>query len=209
MGCSRTTPTVYAAPLAPAPSRAGAFCLERKLRPGFGAQNGMRFPFEPLAESVSRNLAPEWDGLSGWSFKRKVHPGIRAWNGTHFPEQLSTGNCVPEFRFRVGHAFRNGSQAEAVSHSEHSIWDAVSARHAIWKAHPVLSAQSGTWFPRVLPTGKCVPVWWAGGHKFSSPYRSTSLSHVGSAVCRMPAVCSFLASIPAERTSFMVKRSRG
>ena len=53
-----------------------------------------------------------------------------------------------------------------------------------------------------------------GGMRFgdawpSSSYRSTSLSHVGSAVCRMPAVCSFLASIPAERTSLMVKRSRG
>lgn len=66
--------------------------LRRKLRPGIDAQNGMRFPVEPLAESVSRNSAPEWDALSGWSFKRKVRPGIRAWNGTHFPEQPSAEN---------------------------------------------------------------------------------------------------------------------
>lgn len=181
----------------------------RKLHPGFDARNGIRFPFESLAESVSRNSAPEWDAFSGWSFKRKTHPGIRAWNGTHFPEQPSTGNCNPEFGFKPGHAFRTGLQPETASHSESSFWDALSARHAIWKAHPVLSTQSGPWFPRVLPTGKCVPVWWAGGHKLSSPYRSTSLSHVGRVVCRMPAVCSFFASISAERTSFMVKRSKG
>ena len=39
--------------------------FKRKLYPGFDAQNGIRFPFEPLAESMSRNSAPEWDTLSG------------------------------------------------------------------------------------------------------------------------------------------------
>ena len=47
-GCSRSASTTYAAPLAPAPSRAGAFCLERlrmrKLRPRFRLQNGTYFP---------------------------------------------------------------------------------------------------------------------------------------------------------------------
>ena len=43
-GCSRSTSTVYAAPLAPVPSRAGAFCLERRQHPGIGAQNGVQFP---------------------------------------------------------------------------------------------------------------------------------------------------------------------
>lgn len=98
----------------------------RKLRPGFDAQNGTHFPLEPLAESVSRNSAPEWDALSGWSFKRKVHPGIRAWNGMHFPEQPSTGNCVPEFRFRVGRRFRLNPLAESSSQNWRSEWDTVS-----------------------------------------------------------------------------------
>lgn len=35
----------------------------------------------------------------------------------------------------------------------------LSARHAIWKAHPVLSARSGTRFPREWLLGKCVPDW--------------------------------------------------
>ena len=188
MGCSRSTSTAYAAPLAPAPSRAGAFARSGNCVPELALRVGCAFLLEPSAETTSRNSVPEWDALSGTALNRKLRPRIYAQSGTLFPDRTS---------------------AESTSHSESRFWDAVSARHAIWKAHPVLSAQSGTWFPRVLPTGKCVPVWWAGGHKFSSPYRSTSLSHVGSAVCRMPAVCSFLASIPAERTSFMVKRSRG
>ena len=212
-GCSRSTPTAYAAPLAPAPSRAGAFCLERlrmrKLRPRFRLQNGTCFPFGalggnyipelalrtgcaflfgPSAETTSRNPVPEWDALSGSALNRKLCPGIMPQNGMRFPL---------------------AGRLESASQFERLFRDTVSARHAIWKAHPVLSAQSGTRFPRVLPTGKCVPVWWTGGHKLSSPYSSISLSHVGSAVCRMPAVCSFLASIPAERTSLMVKRSRG
>ena len=124
--------------------------LRRKLRPGIDAQNGTHFPFEPLAESVSRNSAPEWDALSDWSFKRKVHPGIRIWNGTHFPEQPSTGNCVPEFGFKPGHAFRTGLQPETASHSESSFWDTLSARSFVRKAHPVPSSYSGTHFPVVI-----------------------------------------------------------
>ena len=140
------------------------------------------------AESVSRNERSEWDAVSPWSPRRKLHPRIDAQNGMRFPNRL---------------------QAEIASHSESSFWDTLSARSFVGKAHPILSIQSGTWFPWVLPTGKCVPVWQADGHKLSSPYSSISLSHVGSMVWRMPAVCSFFASIPAERTSFMVKRSRG
>ena len=90
-------------------------------RPSFaprweGPRNGPRNrPQSPLAKSVSRKSAPEWDALSGWSFERKAHPGIRAWNGMYFPEQPSTGNCVPEFRFRVGCRFRLNPQAEIAS----------------------------------------------------------------------------------------------
>ena len=159
-------------------------CIRCAFGPGSIASRGLLFG----AETASRNPASEWDELSGTALNRKLRPGIDAQNGMRFPNRL---------------------QAEIASHSEPTFWDTLSARSFVGKAHPILSIQSGTWFPRVLPTGKCVPVWQADGHKLSSAYRSTSLSHVGSAVCRMPAVCSFFASIPAERTSFMVKRSRG
>ena len=183
--------------------------FKRKAHPGIRAWNGTHFPEQPS----TGNCDPESTLGTGcafpWGSQRKMYPGIRPRSGMHFPERSSTGNCVPESTLGTGYAFRNGLQAEIASRSEPRLWDALSARHAIWKAHPVLSTQSGSWFPRALPTGKCVPLCQADGHKLSSSYRSTSLSHVGSAVCRMPAVCSFLASIPAERTSFMVKRSRG
>lgn len=110
----------------------------RKLRPGFDAQNGTRFPLEPLAESVSRNSAPEWDALSGWSFKRKVHPGIRAWNGTHFPVVV---------------------HLETASQFERSFWDTLSVRPTIRKVRPVLSVQTGTRFPPAWLLGKHVPDW--------------------------------------------------
>lgn len=216
MGCSRSTSTAYAAPLALAPSRVGAFCLERlrmrKLRPRFRLQNGTYFP----DGASNGNCIPESTLGTGcafpWGSQRKMYPGIRPRSGMHFPERSSTGNCVPESTLGTGYTFRNGLQAEIASRSEPSFRDTVSARHAIWKAHSVLSVRTGTRFPREWLLGKRGPD--RGGMRpgnawLNSPYSSTSLSHVGSAVCRIPAVCSFLASIPAERTSFMVKRSRG
>lgn len=141
MGCSRPAPTAYAVPLALAPSRAGAFCLERfgcswKARPGIAAQNGTRFPdrlsggncdpeygssvgcifrLKPQAESASRNSVSERVVLSGLS---------------------SSGNCVPESCLRMGRAFR---------------WPVV------WKVHPSLSVYSGMRFPLKDSTGKPVP----------------------------------------------------
>lgn len=159
-------------------------CIRCAFGPGSIASRGLLLG----AEAASRNPASEWDELSGTALNRKLRPGIDAQNGMRFPNRL---------------------QAEIASHSESSFWDTLSARSFVGKAHPILSIQSGTWFPRVLPTGKCVPVWQADGHKLNSSYNSTSLSHAGRAVCRMPAVCSFFASRPAERTSLMVKRSRG
>ena len=159
-------------------------CICCAFGPGSIASRGLLFG----VEAASRNWRSERDELSQWGCMRKLRPGFDVQNGMRFPNRL---------------------QAEIASHSESSFWDTLSARSFVGKAHPILSTQSGTWFPRVLPTGKCVPVWQADGHKLSSPYSSISLSHVGSMVCRMPAVCSFFASSPAERTSFMVKRSRG
>lgn len=172
--------------------------------PGSIASRGLLFG----AETASRNWRSEWDKLSGrasggkrvpefgsrmgcrfrLSVWRKVHPRIWLQNGTRFPKQPSSGKCVPESALGMGCAFR---------------------QPVVWKVHPSLSVYSGMRFPLKDSTGKCVPVWWAGGHKLSGLYSSTSLSHVGSAVWRMPAVCSFFASTPAERTSFMVKRMSG
>lgn len=166
----------------------GPFVWSGNCDPELALRMGCAFRLELQTESASRNPRLEWDTLSGTALNRKLRPGIDAQNGMRFPNRL---------------------QAEIASHSESSFWDTLSARSFVGKPCPILSTQSGTWFPRVLPTGKRVPVWQADGHKLSSSYNSTSLSHAGRAVCRMPAVCSFLASIPAERTSFMVKRSRG
>lgn len=161
-------------------------CICCAFGPGSIASRGLLFG----AETASRNWRSEWDALSGWSFKRKVHPGIRAWNGTHFPVVV---------------------HLETASQFERSFWDTLSVRPTIRKVHPVLSVQTGTRFPRARLLGKRVPDWQDAMRQVAvqRPYSSISLSHVGSAVCRMPAVCSFFANMPAERTSFMVKRSKG
>lgn len=185
--------------------------FKRKLYPGFDAQNGIRFPVEASkgkcvpeygssagcifrlklqAETASRNSDSERDTLSGSALNRKLCPGIMPQNGMCFPL---------------------AGRLESASQFECLFRDTVSARPAIRKVHPVLSVQAGTRFPLAWSLGKRGPNRGvrSGDAWPSSSYRSTSLSHVGSAVCRMPAVCSFLASTPAERTSFMVKRSRG
>ncbi len=59
------------------------------------------------------------------------------------------GKCVPEFGSRVGHAFRNGSQAEAATRNPASEWDALSGTVLIRKLRPGIDAQNGTQFPPV------------------------------------------------------------
>ena len=149
---------------------------------------GHAFRNSPQAETASRNMASNWDALSGWSLKRKLCPRISSQNGIRFP----LAACL-----------------ESASQFERLFRDAVSAGRFKRKVCPVLELDSRTRFPLGMPFGKRVPVWQTGGHKLNGPYRSTSLSHVGSAVCLTPAVCSFFASTPAERTSFMVKRMSG
>lgn len=156
-GCSRSPSTAYAVPLAPAPSRAGAFCLERKLCPGIGAQNGMRFPVgasngkripesapgmghtfrnSPQPETATRNRCSEWDALSGSAFKRKLHPILSLHSGTRFPQGASSGKRIP-FRAPIpGCAFRLSFT---------------------WKLRPSLSVYSGMQFPLGVSTGKRVP----------------------------------------------------
>lgn len=187
------------------PSALNANCICCAFGPGSIANRGLLFG----AETASRNRRSEWDALSGTAFKRKLHPILSLHSGTRFPQGASSGKRIP-FRAPIpGRAFRLSFTWKL--RPSLSVYSGMQfpQSHAIWKAHPILSTQSGTWFPRVLPTGKCVPVWQADGHKLSSPYSSISLSHVGSMVWRMPAVCSFFASMPAERTSIMVKRMSG
>ena len=69
--------------------------LNRKLRLGIDARNGMRFPLGLSAENVSRNQASEWDALSGTVLNRKLCPRIDTRNGICFPERPSSGNCIP------------------------------------------------------------------------------------------------------------------
>lgn len=160
-GCSRSPSTAYAVPLAPAPSRAGAFCLERlrmrKLRPRFRLQNGTYFPERlssgncipesglrtghafrrrPQAEAVPQNRAPEWDVLSGSAFKRKLRPGIAAQNRMHFPPEPLT---------------------ETASRNSAPEWDTFSGTALKRKLRPVLRLDSGTRFPPGPPSGKCIP----------------------------------------------------
>lgn len=147
--------------------------------PEFGSRVGHTFRLELQPESASRNPRLEWDALSGTALNRKPRPRISLQSGTPFPAESSGGKFIPELALGVGHGFRMepqrklypslsvysgipfplGVRLESLSRSRHGFRDAVSARHAIWKAHPVLSTQSGTWFPRMLPTGKCVSVW--------------------------------------------------
>lgn len=156
-GCSRSPSTAYAVPLAPAPSRAGAFCLERKLRPEMSAQNGIRFPnrpssgkrvpefgsrvgcvfrLKPQAETASRNSVSERDELSQRGRMRKLCPGIMPQNGMRFPL---------------------AGRLESASQFECLFRDAVSAEGLNRKACPALRRDSGTRFPPGPPSGKCIP----------------------------------------------------
>ena len=166
----------------------GPFVWSGNCTPDSMLRMGCIFRIGSQAETATRNLCSEWDVLSGTALNRKLRPRISLQSGMAFPVEPSGGKFIPELTLGVGHGFRIEPQR---------------------KLRPSLSVYSRMPFPLRASSGKCVPLCQADGHKLSSPYSSTSLSHVGSAVCRMPAVCSFLASIPAERTSFMVKRSRG
>lgn len=161
MSRPRSTPTAYAALLAPAPSRAGAFCLEhlriRKLRPRFRLQNGMRFPERASsgncvpelalrmgcafriglqAEIASHSESSFWDTLSARSFVGKAHPIPSAYSGMRFPVVV---------------------HLETAAQFERLFRDAVSAGRFNRKACPVLGLDSGTRFPLGMPFGKRIP----------------------------------------------------
>lgn len=174
----------------------------------------------------------EGDALSARGGARKACPGFDARNGMSFPDRTPSGKRVPFRGFRMGCAFPLEPSAETAFRNWPPKWDTLSAGHVIWKMHPSLSAYSGMRFPLGVTSGRHIPVWafelgrifrWRGcwesrsqigemqrgDMRLNSPYSSTSLSHVGNVVCLTPAVCSFFASTPAERTSLMVKRTSG
>lgn len=94
----------------PGPFVWGGNCVPESM-PGVGC--AFRNGYE--AETASQNQVSEWDTLSGSTLKRKLRPGIRAWNGTRFPFGMGFGKYVPEFGFRMGHAFRTDPQPETAS----------------------------------------------------------------------------------------------
>lgn len=56
-----------------------------------------------------------------------------------------------------GHSFRSRADPDSASHSGTGFRDVVSAEGPKRKAHPILSAKSGTQFPHAAPLGKFIP----------------------------------------------------
>ena len=67
--------------------------------------------------------------------------------GMRFPLEASTGNGIPVRRSNPGRSFRLKTDSERLSRSGAKYWVVVSAKHAIRKACPVLSLNSGMNFP--------------------------------------------------------------
>ena len=86
--------------------------------PDWALKTGHSFRNAALAESASQNQPPERDVVFRWALFRKLCPGISLQSGTQFPDSHRTGNCSPEFTFRVGHAFRLNLDWETSSYSQ-------------------------------------------------------------------------------------------
>ena len=63
----------------------------------------------------------------------------------------------PEMARRDVHARRKYAP-ESASRSERGIWDAVSAKDRKRKAHPILTPDSGSRFPKRPQSGKRIPL---------------------------------------------------
>lgn len=128
-----------------------------------------------------------------------------------FPFGALGGNCIPELASKVGYAFRRACHPEDASQFERLFWDALSAERSFGRCIPFWAFGLG----RIFRWRGCwestfqIGEMQRGNTPLNSFYSFTSLSHVGSAVCLMPAVCSFFAKVPEERTSPMVKRTSG
>lgn len=171
-------------------------------------------PFVWSASACGR-FVPDFGSRMGRTFrtgfKRKLYPGFDAQNGIRFPVEASNGKCVPEYGSSLGCIFRLKPQAETASRNSVSERVVLSGSPSTGSCVPESCLRMGRafrWRGRWENAAQ-IGGMRSGDARPSSSYSSTSLSHVGSAVCRMPAVCSFFASTPAERISLMVKRSRG
>ena len=122
----------------PAEAARGNHVPESSLKPG------RVFPFKLVWESASQNSAPKWDVVSRKDRLGKLHPISRPQSGMPFPDRPSSGNCVPEFGFRVGRAFPMARKR---------------------KLHPRISTQSGMHFPVGATSGNLVPE--SGEHQAS------------------------------------------
>lgn len=119
----------------------------------------MRFP----VEASSGNCVPESAPGMGRTFRNSPQPETATRNRRSERDALSlgalSGKCIPESGLGVGYTFRNGPQPETVSQNRHSERDMLSGTAFKRKLHPVLSARSGTRFPREWLLGKRVPDW--------------------------------------------------
>ena len=99
----------------------------------------------------------------------------------------SCGNCIPEFGFRAGCAFRFEAAWESVDRNPASEWDMLSFCGPWRKLRPRSCAQNGMRFPVEALNGKCIPVFCEKtGHAFRPP---TSGARVHLGVCISGSVC--------------------
>lgn len=106
---------------------------------------GHSFRNAVLAETVSQNRCPKRSVASQWAMFRKVHPGMNPQSGTRFPKPAPSGNCIPEFAFRVGCNFRLSLDWETASHSHKN------GRLGCWSEPPVWRAMSRPLARYVIP----------------------------------------------------------
>jgi len=91
----------------------------------------------------------------------------------------SCGNCIPEFGFRAGCAFRFEPVWESVDRNPASEWDMLSFCGPWRKLRPRSRAQNGMRFPVEALNGKYIPVSCEKtGHAFRSP-TSGARVHLG------------------------------
>ena len=120
----------------------------------------------------------------------------------------SCGNCIPEFGFRAGCAFRFEPVWESVDRNPASEWDMLSFCGPWRKLRPRSRAQNGMRFPVEALNGKYIPVSCEKtGHAFRSP-TSGARVHLGApARARTPRHSSrFCATLQTVRSSV---RTRG
>lgn len=112
----------------------------------------MEFTFQPAfcLQSLPRKAYEAGCSVGmGHSFPRgaprKLHPRLQPQNGMQLPQRRPSGNCVPEFAFRVGCNFRLNLDWETVSHSHKN------GRLGCWSEPPVWRVMSRPLACNVIP----------------------------------------------------------